>query len=53
MENVHIMVDKRCTDTGGGYQCYYYDIPMEVVPTWTEKDFLNESIPAFQIQSKG
>ena len=52
MDNVHIMVDKRCTDTGG-YQGYYYDIPMEVVPTWTEKDFLNESIPAFQMLIQG
>jgi hypothetical protein len=42
MDNVHIMVDKRCTDTGGGYQGYYYDTLMEVVQTWTEKDFPNE-----------
>ena len=42
--DVHIMVDKRCTDTGGGYQGYYYDTLMEVVQTWTEKDFPNESI---------
>ena len=42
MDNVHIMVDKRCTDTGGGYQGYYYDTLMEVVQTWTEKYFPNE-----------
>ena len=39
---VHIMVDKWCTDTGGGYQGYYYDTLMEVVPKWMEKDFPNE-----------
>jgi len=36
------MVDKRCTDTDDDYQDYYYDTPMEVFPTWTEKDFPNE-----------